>query len=567
MQRHWWWLWCFILLLYLVWLKPPISRAYVDFGDGNYQYISWRLSQGVHLYTDILSPQPPLHLWLGCLVVKLSRVSGWDSLEIFRWSTHFIRAGSALCLFLIGWRLFRSGGVGWLASAVFLFLPEGYRWSSGYQSEHLEILFLLTGLLASLSGHLWSRCVAVACGICALWTNMSSLPFSAILFLHALICPQFSIIPLAAGAGFFGLMLGGSFLLAGRAFWENVWSNQVASIPSQASAWMASLSEQGTTILTLEGGFILLAILGLYRFIHSSGCGSPATESFRSRALVVLFGIASLGSGIYVVKGGTVDYIFSLGEPLIALFSSWALISWIRQSPAWNGGCHKEPHSAHWIRIACQSVLIIGLVAILGWQPYRLARGLHFQMAPGVDLADQSQGRIVEFSDLEVHTLLRVIRELAPEGSTLWAPPFLAALSQHPIAMDLSETYLWWVRWQREIQSGIKDPGVDRMLSGLTDLIEKKALPLLLINDRTGQWGMLLVPGRQLNHVPIRTLDPRIERLQSMLEQHYQPIRKFPGSDQKLYFQGWNERLEVWVPKGGVQVLSPWVKEGFSAGS
>ena len=44
----------------LVWLAVGIAtlnEGYIDFGDGNYMYISWRMSEGAMLYRDILSPQ------------------------------------------------------------------------------------------------------------------------------------------------------------------------------------------------------------------------------------------------------------------------------------------------------------------------------------------------------------------------------------------------------------------------------------------------------------------------------------------------------------------------------
>jgi hypothetical protein len=108
-----------------------------------------------------------------------------------------------------------------------------------------------------------------------------------------------------------------------------------------------------------------------------------------------------------------------------------------------------------------------------------------------------------------------------------------------------------------------EDLGVNRMLEGITTMLSNRSIAVLVINDRTGQWGQLLVPGRELQNRPLREIDPRIERLQKAMEDNYQPLLAYPGSESKLYFQGWNERLEVWVPKGGPAYLPPWVKEGF----
>src|SRR4030065_752719 len=64
----------FVILLYFSLMLGFISPAYLDFGDGNYLYISWRITHGVTIYQDILSPQPPLHLFLGTILLKLGNL-------------------------------------------------------------------------------------------------------------------------------------------------------------------------------------------------------------------------------------------------------------------------------------------------------------------------------------------------------------------------------------------------------------------------------------------------------------------------------------------------------------
>lgn len=557
----WYLAWLAIVVLYLLYLKIPISRAYIDFGDGNYQYISWRINQGVNLYTDILSPQPPFHLWLGACIERITTALDLAPLIGFRWAIHFIRVLISLCVFSTSLLLFRQGLAAWLAGVVFLFLPEGYRWSGGYQSEHLELLCLTLGLLCWAHGKTWTRGLTGICAVCAIWTNMSALPFSILLVALACAGRHRPWLPLLSMAGALVLLLGISLGLAGDAYFENVWSNQVASIPTNPTAWISSLSEQGTTLITFEGPFILLALLGLYRFQAMAGETRDRSAQPSEIFLMTLYGIASIGSGIYVIKGGTVDYIFCLAEPVIALFSAWTLVQWFRAEKT------EEPACGHLVSVSatrlCQAGLIVGIGVVLLWQPWRLMGGIRTQSAPEMDLPDVSQGRIVEFSDREVRTLERVIGELSKPGDTIWAPPFLAALTQREIALDLSETYLWWVRWYQSVVMNKEDAGVNRMLEGMTGLLSSRKIPVLVINDRTGQWGQLLVPGRELQNKPLREIDPRLERLQKAMEDNYQPLLAHPGSETKLYFQGWNERLEVWVPKGGPAYLPPWVKEGF----
>jgi hypothetical protein len=569
--------WCLAAVLYALAAKVPISRAYLDFGDGNYQYISWRQLQGVRLYTDILSPQPPFHLWLGAGLVKLAGVIGVEPLVVFRWGTHLIRLATSGAVFGGAWLLFGRGGIAFLASLLFLFLPEGYRWSQTYQSEHLELLFLTLGWMGCLTRAKWGGRVGGICSVCAIWTNMSALPFSLLLALMAWMFSPCRWSALFSVVATLAALLAVSLGMAGTAYFENVWSNQVASFPSGLDAWVRSLYEQGTTLIQLEGPVILLALIGLYRFLQKHNQESAAPWSPGQRILVTLYGIASIGSAIYVVKGGTVDYIFILAEPALAVFAAAVLVETFGDSgvecrvglaPPGSGWWGK-PHPTQIFHALSRTLLLAGVVALLVWAPMRFNTAFRSQAGPGDNLPDVSAGRVVEFSDVEARTIERVIHELSKPGDLIWAPPYFAALTGHPIAMDLSETYLWFVRWAHSAMGGKADPAVDQMISGLVELVEKEGISVMLLNDRTAQWGELLVPDREYptgggQSIPLRKIDPRIDRLQASIETHYQPILAKPGSTSKLYFQGWNERLEVWVPKGGPVYLPPWVTEGFA---
>ncbi|MBN1477556.1 hypothetical protein JXA47_12445, partial [Candidatus Sumerlaeota bacterium] len=76
-----------------------LSPAYIDFGDGNYLYIAWRMSQGAQLYSDILSPQPPLHLHIGAALVWLGERIGSAVITV--------RFALVLIHILTGWLIYR----------------------------------------------------------------------------------------------------------------------------------------------------------------------------------------------------------------------------------------------------------------------------------------------------------------------------------------------------------------------------------------------------------------------------------------------------------------------------
>lgn len=564
-------LWAATALVYALFVRIPFNYAYLDFGDGNYQYISWRMTEGIRLYTDILSPQPPFHLWTGALLVQVADLLGVEPLYCFRWFTLLLRIALSAVVGVLSFQIFASQGRAYLAAAVFFVLPEGYRWSQGYQSEHLELFFLCLALSLGLTGREWMRAIAPFFAVAAMWTNMSSLPFSILIIAFAALRNPFSWKPLAVGAGSLILLLGVSIGLAGEAYMENVWSNQVASIPTDPKVWLQSILVEGTAIIEHEGLFILLCLAGIWGFIQGRDRGTPYSPL--ERGILGLWGIASVGSAIYVVKGGTVDYIFMLAEPAIAVFSTAAIAIAFSPTRQDSGNGSKSSGAlGEFLLAGCRILLMVGLFVLLLWKPYSFILSNRNQAGHGVDLRDQSEGRIVEFSDVEVRTLVKTIDHLSEKGETIWAPPFLAALTRRPIAEDLSETYLWYVRWQQNLFGGRPDPAVDALIGGLTEAIGDRALPVLLLNSRTGQWGHLMVPDLTLRLpdpqegsriVRVRDLDPRLEKLQSTLEEHYHPILARPGSEEKLYFQGWNERLEVWVPKDAPRLLPPWVQVGF----
>jgi len=118
-------------LLYAIIVPLHWSKAYIDLGDGNYLYISWRLSQGLVLYRDIMAPQPPIHLSVGCFLVNISNTLGLNTLYTFRGYSYLLHLVTFLVLYLLGRRLFRRTDAAALAAVIYLFIPEGFWWSLG----------------------------------------------------------------------------------------------------------------------------------------------------------------------------------------------------------------------------------------------------------------------------------------------------------------------------------------------------------------------------------------------------------------------------------------------------
>src|SRR5208282_4136660 len=77
----------------------------------------------------------------------------------------------------------------------------------------------------------------------------------------------------------------------------------------------------GGIILSLEGPLIVTSLIGLYLYFRDL-----QNSNFKFQNYVLLYMLATLGSFVYATKGGTVDYIFTLGEPAVALFSTYCVI-------------------------------------------------------------------------------------------------------------------------------------------------------------------------------------------------------------------------------------------------
>ena len=68
-----------ISLLYAALVLSHWDEHYIDFGDGNYLYISARLADGLTLYRDIMAPQPPCHLYLGAASVSYTHLRAHET--------------------------------------------------------------------------------------------------------------------------------------------------------------------------------------------------------------------------------------------------------------------------------------------------------------------------------------------------------------------------------------------------------------------------------------------------------------------------------------------------------
>ena len=139
------------------------NLGHLDFGDGNYMYISWRVMNGATLYRDILAPQPPMHFLIGAALIKCGGLFT-HPLYAFRCYSLLLHLLSMFLVYKCTVRL-ASGGdafsavewrpAGLWAAALYLLIPIGFWWTCGYQSEPTEMLFILGAFLLTMSFKPW----------------------------------------------------------------------------------------------------------------------------------------------------------------------------------------------------------------------------------------------------------------------------------------------------------------------------------------------------------------------------------------------------------------------------
>lgn len=504
--RHLIWL-IALALGYAIYVISQWSYGYIDFGDGNYIYIASRIADGAVVYRDILAPQPPCHLFLGALLVRLSRLAGAESpIFYFRGFSLLLHLATALQIVLLARRAWGSATTGVLAGAIFLYLPIGFWWSLGYQSEPLEMFFLLAMMQCALRDSRAGDCAAGIFAALSGLTNATAAPFLLVLIICMLLrAPRRAlrmavpcIVLVALVTAYLEWWTSGAYL-------QNVVFNQVGTYPRGqllAYAW-GKLLREGNDVLFREGVFLVLGLLGLIRFIRLSPLEPTA------RAGLGWFCAATLGSIIYVSKGGTADYIFSLSEPALAIMGAGELLTLLRRV-----------RGAELPALAWVGFVVLTLFALL--PGIDLHRALYTHSAWELDAPGAAKIRHV------------IERESRPDQPIL-APPFYAVLARRKLLGEYSEIFIWTISYYNDRQTGQAGQGVQKIEALAAGIRARQPGIVLLEMDQTG----------------------RIPEIMTALRQAYQPIRP---DLQRWIFPTLNTRLGAFVPVRGTpaEVNAAW---------
>ncbi|MEW6237074.1 MAG: hypothetical protein AB1656_16945 [Candidatus Omnitrophota bacterium] len=424
------------LFFYLFLSIGSINARYVDYGDGNYLYLSWRMAEGERLYRDIPSPQPPLHLFLGALLVKL----GDGDAGIVRLWQAVQHSLTACCVLAIALRAFASLEIACLAGAIYIFLPEGVWWAAGYQSEPLLILLQCFNLLLLLKAFQFERpspslYAAAFVSVLCCFTNMTALPYAALqwFFVWLLYRQGFWRYTLALLVPGF-LLLSIMLVYSEGQYLEYVFFQQVGTYPMESlkgtlSYFLGKLNQEGGDILFYEGGFVFAALSGLFLYSGDERC-------VYAKPYILWWAIFSLGSIIFVTKGGTVEYIFTIGEPAAAIFSAYFLANLFLASGfpnRWRELFGDTLAFGKFVLAVCLFLPAVFMkpLTLLNWTFSNAVRPMEIETKQGRVQANRSV--IFEIPGDEMEWTAKYIRKMCPEDKTIISPPYYAFLAKRKI--------------------------------------------------------------------------------------------------------------------------------------
>ncbi|MDX2177089.1 MAG: hypothetical protein SF028_11540 [Candidatus Sumerlaeia bacterium] len=485
-----WWALGALWVAYAALKSTLWGLTYWDFGDGNYLYIARRINEGLTLYRDILAPQPPLHTLSGMAALRAGEALPGNELLGVRVFSLLVRIAQSLFVFLVAWRAFRHAWTALVAAQTYLFMPIGFWWGLCYQSENLEIVFLMAAVWLLLEWTPRRAALAGAASALAMHCNMTGVPFFLVNVVF-LLCrrPRLAIPYAGAALGVWGAGAGLAQALTAGYYLDNVVLNQVGTFPRTdilqlsnpgATFWtyvMEKVPREFRNVMDLELGLLIAAAAGLALHVgdRSAAWGKAAGEADRGewhrREFLAWSAIGGVLSICFTAKGGTVNYIFVLGEPLLAVFAALAftrLVDW-----AWPAGLWRTLGFGN--TQAFLRALFPAAALALAWAP--AVRNISFTFR-------EIQS---ELPEAEVLALRDAIATYAKPGDTILAPPFYAYITGTRVAGELAENYIWQIKYMNERFDREEGLAV-RKMEEVAHLLERREVAFVVLDmDQTGR--------------------------------------------------------------------------------
>ena len=495
-----------IAIIYSIIIILSWGENYIDFGDGNYIYIAKRMADGLTLYKDILAPQPPIHLYTGKFLCHLGNLFGINSILIpFRFFSLCLHIFTFFLIYFIAKKIFVSEASALISAGIYMLIPIGFWWTRGYQSEPLEVFFLLFAFYFFSDFTKKSLIISAIFSTLAVFTNMTAVPYVLFNLLYLLIRKRKLFVYYFLPFFVLTLIIVFYFELKTGRYLENVFVNQVGSYPKKEmypagpiAYAVSKIFKEGKDIIFWEGSYIIFSLLGLIGYF----------EKFKDRQekeYVGLYTFFALGSFIFVTKGATMEYIFTIGEPWVALFAGLFFQQYIKNNITFKKSDFISFKDLSPYLSILFLILMIFIAGIIGF-------------ANAVGTFKQKNDELNEEGVQKIKYFIE--KNSKPEDAIL-SPPFYAVVTNRKIIEEYSELFLWTIKyWNEVIVSKKPGLGVEKV-EKISQALREKKIPLAIIElDQTG----------------------RIPEIKKAIEENYTAILEQP-------FQTLNTRLLILIPK------------------
>jgi hypothetical protein len=508
--------------LYAAFVIPQWSEAYIDFGDGNYIYIATRIADGVVVYRDILAPQPPCHLFVGAGLVKLSRLLDHaNPIVTIRAFSLVLQLATFLLVVRLGGRAWGSAAAGVAAGVVYFLLPLNLWWGMAFQSEPLEIFFLMAMMNLALARTLRADLAAGVFGALAALTNATAAPFLAVLILYMLVVNPKRALRLAAPAlAVAAAVVGAMEVYSDRTFLSTVVLDQTGTFPPDEfwSYALGKISREGYDILRLTGIFIVVALIGLFRFLRHSPLDAE------SRGGIVWFSLATMASFVYVAKGGTMDYIYCLAGPALAVLGAGIWLEMFHRAPGPEGRAWRHVFDAVLPRAAGFVFALLLLTPMIDFY-----MGLWTQRVFELPDLDHAKALPDGGEGANVQRIAYWIEQYSEPDDAILAPPFYAVVTGRRLWGEYSELFIWTIKDYNDRRAENPEGAGWSKTRALADALRARELPLVIIEvDQTG----------------------RLPEVIEALRENYRPVLEEP-------YRTLNTRLGIFIPRDDPPETAP----------
>lgn len=476
------------------------DNRYLDFGDGNYLYISNRLAEGAVIYKDILTPHPPILFIIGSFILKIN-----NSLMAMRVFSIILGIATAFMVYMLSFKVFNQKKVAFLAGAIYYIMPIHLTWQRGFQADPLMVFFSLLVMFLIISTGKRNAVLASLFSVFAFLTKYSFLP--ALLFtiiylyiksrrtLKYYLTPLLIILPLS----FISL----SIYSSGMFFWDTF---AIQSMSPHIDILILEKNLQN--FFSMEGTLLLGAVLGMLLLIKR---GTSSKDYLIGMTLVSFIPLALIlrhGTGLYILYGA---------EPLIAIFVAYFL-SLVIDSFKPGSLFYINHLSLHWTHKFLKVVLITFFtIILLSNQVQNFYTGQFLNFNRYNNWSNAPQVRQVEM----------YIEKYTNREDFIISPPYFAFISQRKLLFDYSETWLWSAAYKHNDTHAIK------LVEGLVTSLENRSIKIIILDFR------------------IKLIAP----IAKAIEENYQPIydATIVENLESGYVFYIIDRLEVYVPKSQSQ--------------